>query len=78
MGRKFRADEFWKDRLSVAIGLGLCCLPLVFFVAAVFFGVQIAWWAVAVAFVVILIVCNALCRFRSHGSNNRNGGEEIL
>ena len=60
---KFKTDVFWKDRLSVAIGLGLCCLPFVFLVAALLVDARTAWLAVVVGFIVIVIVCHALCRF---------------
>jgi len=58
-------DDIWKERLSVAIGLGLCTLPFVFVVMAILFDARVAFMSVLVAFVVILIVCNAVCRFRS-------------
>lgn len=59
-------DDLWKERLSIAICLWLCTAPLLFFVAAALFDVRIAWTSVAVAFVVILLVCNVICRFRLH------------
>jgi len=68
-----KRDEFWKDRLNVAIGLGLCCLPLIFFVAVVFFDIRTAWLSVVVAFVLILVVCNAICRFPPDREVKRNG-----
>ncbi len=74
--RKLKSDDFWKDRLSVAIGLGLCCLPVVFVAAALLFDVRTAWLALVVAFIVILIVCNAMCRFRSKDKAKRSGRSE--
>ena len=65
-------DAYTKDRLSIAMGLGLCCLPFVFFAAAFFVDVRTAWLAVVVAFIIILIVCNALCRFRLSGSKKES------
>jgi len=50
--------ELWTERLW------LCTVPFLFFVAAVLFDVPIAWASVAVAFVLILLVCNVICRFR--------------
>lgn len=57
-------DDLWKERLSLAICLWLCTVPFLFFVAAALFDVRIAWASVAVAFVLILLVCNVICRFR--------------
>jgi hypothetical protein len=57
-------DDLWKERLSLAICLWLCTTPFLFFVAAALFDVRIAWASVAVAFVLILLVCNLICRFR--------------
>ncbi|MBI2999523.1 MAG: hypothetical protein HYY46_13905 [Deltaproteobacteria bacterium] len=56
--------ELWTERLGIAICLWLCAVPFLFFVAAVLFDVRIAWASVAVAFVLILLVCNVICRFR--------------
>ncbi|MBI4490285.1 MAG: hypothetical protein HY694_14470 [Deltaproteobacteria bacterium] len=52
------------DSLSLAIGIWLCTVPFLFFVAAALFDVHIAWASVVVAFVVILSVCNMICAFR--------------
>lgn len=68
-----KPDDYWKDRLSVAICLWLCTLPLLFFVMAVLFDARVAGASVAVAFVVILIVCNRICRFRPDERAKRNG-----
>lgn len=70
---KSKHSVFWNDRLNVAIGLGLCCLPFVFAVAAFLFDFRTAWFAVIVAFLVILVICNALCRFPPKNSKSRNG-----
>ena len=71
--RKLKRDDFWKDRLSVAIGLGICCLPFVFIVAAILFDVRTAWLSVVIAFILILLVCNAICRFPRNEEVKRNG-----
>jgi Na+/melibiose symporter-like transporter len=70
--RMSKLNDSRKDSLSVAIGLGLCCLPFIFFATAFFFDVRAAWFAVVIVFVVILVVCNALCRFRLHDSQREH------
>lgn len=54
----------WTERLSIAICLWLCTVPFIFFLSMFFFDVRVAWTAAAVSFVIILLVCNALCTFR--------------
>ena len=53
----------WRQRLGLAICLWLCTVPFLFFVAVALFDIRVAWAFVAVAFVVILLVCNVICRF---------------
>jgi hypothetical protein len=59
-------DDLWKERLSLAICLWLCTVPFLFFVAAALLDIRAAWATVVVAFVIILLVCNVICRFRSY------------
>lgn len=54
-------DALWKDGLSLAIGLWLCSVPLVFFLAVTFFDLRVASVSVALSFIVILFVCLAIC-----------------
>ncbi len=60
------SHDMWGERLGLAICLWLCTVPFLFFVAAALFDIRIAWASVAVAFVVILLVCNVICRFQLH------------
>ena len=57
-------DDLWTERLSLAICLWLCATPFIFSLGVFFFDVRVAWTAAAVSFVIILLVCNALCTFR--------------
>jgi hypothetical protein len=59
-------DDLWTERLSLTICLWLCTVPFIFFLAMFFFDIRVAWSATAVSFVIILLVCNALCTFRLH------------
>lgn len=63
-GMKKDGYELWTERLSIAICLWLCTVPFIFFLGVFFFDVRVAWTAAAVSFVIILLVCNALCAFR--------------
>jgi membrane protein YdbS with pleckstrin-like domain len=65
-GMKKDGYELWTERLSIAICLWLCTVPFIFFLGMFFFDVRVAWTAAAVSFVIILLVCNALCTFRLH------------
>lgn len=56
----------WEQRLSLAICLWLCAVPFLFFVAVALFDLRIAWASMVVAFVVILLVCNVICRFQPY------------
>lgn len=61
-----KKSELWTDRLSLAICLWLCTAPFFFFVVAALFDIRVAGTFVAVTFVVILLVCNVICRFQSY------------
>ena len=50
------------DTLGLAIGVWFCTVPLIFFLAVLFFDLQVALVTVVVLFVVILLICNILCR----------------
>ena len=51
-----------KDTPGLAIGVWLCTVPLIFFLAVVFFDLKVALVTVVVLFLVILFVCNIICR----------------
>ena len=51
-----------KDILGMSIGIWFCTVPLIFFLAVVFFDLKVALVTVLVLFIVILLVCNILCR----------------
>jgi L-asparagine transporter-like permease len=51
-----------KDILGLAIGVWFCTVPLIFFLAVLFFDLKVALLTVVVLFIVILLVCNILCR----------------
>lgn len=59
--------ELWTERLGTAICLWLCAVPFIFFLGMSFFDLRVAWGAAALSFVVMLLVCNALCVFRLQG-----------
>lgn len=62
-GYKERSDT-WAERLSLAICLWLCVTPFIFFLAVLFFDLRVASASTVVSLVIILLVCNAICRFR--------------
>jgi L-asparagine transporter-like permease len=51
-----------KDILGLAIGVWFCTVPLIFFLAVLFFDLKIALLTVIVLFLIILLVCNIICR----------------
>jgi len=53
--------DLWKDRLSLAICLWLCSVPFIFFMAVLFFDIGAAWVSVVSSFIIILLVCMAIC-----------------
>ncbi len=67
-----KRGHFWKDRLGMAIGIWFCVVPFLFFVTLLFFDVWIASTSLVVAFVVILLICNVICRFQSYEEVEQN------
>ena len=51
-----------KDTLGLTIGIWFCTVPLIFFLAVVFFDLKVALVTVVVLFIIILLVCNIICR----------------
>jgi ABC-type transport system involved in cytochrome bd biosynthesis fused ATPase/permease subunit len=51
-----------KDTVSLAIGIWFCIVPLIFFLAVVFFDLNVALVTGVVLFLIILFVCNIICR----------------
>jgi hypothetical protein len=51
-----------KDTVGLAIGIWFCTVPLIFFLAVVFFDLKVALVTVVVLFLIILFVCNIICR----------------
>ena len=51
-----------KDILGLAIGVWFCTVPLIFFLAVLFFDLKVALLTVIVLFLIILLVCNIICR----------------
>ena len=51
-----------KDILGLTIGIWFCTVPLIFFLAVVFFDLKVALVTVVVLFIIILLVCNIICR----------------
>jgi hypothetical protein len=55
------------DTLGLAIGVWFCTVPLIFFLAVLFFDLKVALLTVAGLFLIILLVCNIICRIsKSH------------
>jgi L-asparagine transporter-like permease len=61
-------DEKTSDRLGLAIGLWFCTVPLIFFLAVLFFDLKVALVTVVVLFVIIVLVCNIICRINKSQS----------
>ena len=59
-----------KDTLGLAIGIWFCTVPLIFFLAVVFFDLKIALLTVVVLFVIILLFCNIICRISKSQSDS--------
>ena len=57
-------DKLWTERIGITICLWLCTVPFIFFLSLFFFDARVAWGAAVTSFLAILLVCNALCRFR--------------
>jgi L-asparagine transporter-like permease len=51
-----------KDTLGLTIGVWFCTVPLIFFLAVLFFDLKVALLTVIVLFLIILLVCNIICR----------------
>lgn len=51
-----------KDILALTIGIWFCTVPLIFFLAVLFFDLKLALLIVVVLFIIILLVCNIICR----------------
>lgn len=65
-------DEKTSDRLGLAIGIWFCTVPLIFFLSVLFFDVKVALVTGVALFVIILLVCNIMCRIsRSQSEQTR-------
>jgi hypothetical protein len=60
-------SEIWTERVSLAICLWLCALPLVVLLAMVVPYTHVGWIGAVVSFVVIFLTCMAICTWRVHG-----------
>lgn len=58
---KKETADLWKDRLSLAICLWLCSAAFIFVLAIFFFDAWVAWVSVVSSFIIILLVCMAIC-----------------
>ena len=48
--------------MSLALGLWLCVVPIVVYLVALFFDAGIALLAAIVLFLIMLLICNIVCR----------------
>ena len=48
--------------MNLALGLWLCLVPIVVFLMALFFNAGIALLAAIVLFLIMLLICNIVCR----------------
>ena len=53
--------DVWGQRLSLAVLLWLCSLPLVFVLGMVLGDVRVGWIGSAVSFTIIVLVCMVIC-----------------
>jgi hypothetical protein len=59
-----------KDILGLAIGVWFCTVPLIFFLAVLFFDLKVALLTVILLFVIILLVCNIICKISNSQSEH--------
>ena len=65
--------DVWGQRLSLAVLLWLCSLPLVFVLGMVLGDVRVGWVGATLSFILVLLVCIGLCalKFRVETGSGR-------
>ena len=49
-----------RDRLSLAVGVWLCTIPIVVVLIGWFFNIRAAFFAAVVLFLIMLLICNSM------------------